>query len=115
MKILVGEDDQAISEVVKIILEGEGHQVISATDAKQFQSSLSQKPQLILLDIALGGADGGKITQKLKKDSSFQSIPLIIMSANTNTEKIANDSGADGFLLKPFEMDQLLAVVKSYA
>ncbi|CAN5184943.1 N/A [soil metagenome] len=114
MKVLVGEDDVAIAEVVGIILESNGHEVIHADDEKTFTSSLSQSPDLILLDVALGGSNGGDITKKVKKDPNHSSIPLIIVSANSDTEKIASTSGADGFLLKPFEMEDLLTLVDTY-
>lgn len=115
MKVLVGEDDSAIAEVVDVILSEAGHEVIKAPTEKSFHQSLSKKPQIILLDISLGGADGGVIASSLKKNPKYSSIPLIIMSANTDTEIIANKSGANGFLLKPFDMDDLLELVSSYS
>lgn len=115
MKVLVGEDDKAIAEVVSIILTGEGHEVIHVSDEKSLTDSLAKKPQLILLDIGLGGADGGVIAARLKSDKAYRSIPIIIMSANDQTETVAKKSGADGFLLKPFEIDDLTKVVASYS
>ena len=115
MRILIGEDDKAIAEVVTIILQNEGHAVIHAVDEKTLRSYLSQKPELILLDVGLGGADGGEIAKNLKKNATYRKIPLIIISANSDTKKIAKDSGADGFLLKPFDMDDLLSLVTSHS
>lgn len=114
MRILVGEDDEAIAEVIRIILSEEGHEILPATDEKTFLTQLKNKPQLILLDVSLGGADGGQLTKKIKKNSAQQNIPIIIVSANSQIESIAKDSGADGFLLKPFEIDQLQSLVSSY-
>lgn len=115
MKILVAEDDQAIAEVVELILQNDGHEVLKVDNEKSLFSSLSQNPQLILLDISLGGSNGGEITKKIKKDTNYSLIPLIIVSANSDTEMIAHNSGADGFLLKPFDMDDLLNLVASYS
>ena len=115
-KIFVIEDDQAIVEVVKIILENEGYDVITTGVADQILPIIyEESPQLILLDIWLGGYDGGSIAKELKSSQSTKHIPIIITSANNETERIAATSGADGFLLKPFTMDNLLQTVKKYS
>lgn len=115
-KILVAEDDVAILEVVKIILEGEGYEIIS-TDEKDtiFKLIKLHNPSLILLDIWLSGHDGGKIAKYLKSKPDTNQIPLIMISANNDTEKISIEAGADGFLLKPFDIDDLLKIVSKYA
>lgn len=115
-KILVAEDDTAILEVIKIILEGEGYEIIS-TDEKDtiFKLISSHNPGLILLDIWLSGHDGGKIAKYLKSNTDTKHIPVIMISANNDTEKISIESGADGFLLKPFDIDDLLKIVKKHA
>lgn len=115
MRILVAEDDGAIIDVMRIILEGEGHEVLHGTTEKEVMTLISQKePQLVFLDIALGTEDGGKITSLIKKSFTSHYLPIIIVSANTQTEKIATRHGADGFLLKPFDIEELLALVAKY-
>lgn len=114
MKILVGEDDESIATVVTMILSENGHTVIHASDEKSFLKNLSQEPQLVLLDISLNGANGGAIAKKMKRDPKVSRIPIIIVSANGDTKEIAKKSGADGFLLKPFDLDQLLDVVAAH-
>lgn len=114
-KILIAEDDRAILEVVKIILENEGYQ-ISATDNEEKIHSLLHEspPDLILLDIWLSGHDGGKIAKSLKSKNETKQIPIVMMSANNETEKITKDAGADDFLLKPFNIDDLLHIVRKH-
>lgn len=115
-KILIAEDDTAILEVMKIILEGEKYEIISTDDKNTIYSLvLSQKPSLILLDIWLSGYDGGKIAKTLKANNETKNIPLIMISANNETEKITKESGANDFLLKPFDIDDLINIVKKYA
>lgn len=114
-RILVVEDDHAIVEVVKIILEGEGYSIYTTDNADNIHGVIIESdPHLILLDIWLGGHDGGTIAKLLKSSSSTAHIPIIMTSANNETEKIAKSSGANGFLLKPFTIDELLQVVKKY-
>jgi DNA-binding response OmpR family regulator len=113
--ILIAEDDRSILEVVKLILENEGYTIIS-TDREQaiYEAIDVSPPDLILLDIWLAGEDGGVIAKNLKAKNETKHIPLIIMSANNETEKITKHTGADDFLLKPFNIDDLLQIVKKY-
>lgn len=114
-KILVIEDDRAIVEVVKIILETEGHTVFTAATSDEAYRIIEEDiPHLVLLDIWLGGHDGGKIAKILKTTNLTKHIPVVMTSANSETEKIATVSGADGFLLKPFTIDELLQVIQKY-
>lgn len=111
----MAEDDGAIIEVMHIILEGEGHEVLHAMTEKDIMALTSEKkPQLLFLDISLGADDGGKITSRIKKSFTDYYLPIIIISANTQTAKIAKKSGADGFLLKPFDIEELLNLVEKY-
>jgi DNA-binding response OmpR family regulator len=114
-KILVAEDDRAILEVVKIILEQEGYDTLFADREELIRNIIrNQKPDLILLDIWLGGSDGGKIAKSIKNDKQTKHIPIIMISANNETEKITKEAGADGFLLKPFNIDDLLQIVRKH-
>ncbi len=114
-KVLVAEDDKAITEVVSIILENEGFEVLTAEHSDHvFKSVDKHSPAAILLDIWLFGEDGSKIAKKLKNQPHSKKIPIIMMSANSETEKIAKSCGADDFLLKPFNIDDLVVVVKKH-
>jgi len=114
-KILVAEDDRAILEVVKIILEQEGFETYFADREEGIRSIIrDQNPDLILLDIWLGGSDGGKIAKSVKSDKQTKDIPIIMISANNETEKITRESGANGFLLKPFNIEDLLEIVRKH-
>ncbi len=113
--ILLAEDDPAIIEIITYILKGAGFSVVSVTTSEEIFSYLRlHKPSLILLDISLNGMDGEKIAKKIKRNPSTAKIPLLILSANPETEKIAKTTGADGFLQKPFDMEKLIATVSRY-
>lgn len=114
-KILIAEDDEAILEVLKSILEGEGFVTFSPkTERGIYEVIRNDSPQLMLLDIWLSGQDGAKIAKELKAKEETKDLPIVMMSANNETEKITQKVGADGFLLKPFTIDELLAVVRTY-
>ncbi len=114
-KILIAEDDQAIIDVVKIILESEGFEVFTADQSITVYKIVQEHtPDMILLDIWLFGEDGGKIAKKIKTQPHTGQIPVILMSANNETEKITKEVGADDFLLKPFNIDDLLYIVRKY-
>lgn len=113
--VLVIDDDEGILEVVKIILEDRGYKVETVQDSSMITGVIDKKlPQLILLDIWMSGIDGQEITRTLKKDALTSHIPIILMSANQETEKIAKATGADGFITKPFDIDHLALLVKYY-
>lgn len=115
MKILLGEDDHSIADIVKLILEGEGYTVVHASDAKMvLAGAAEEKPKLILLDIGLAGSNGGDVAKKLKQREETAKIPVVMLSANSETEAIAKKAGADGFLLKPFDLDVLVKTVREY-
>lgn len=114
-KVLVIDDDVDILEVIKMMLVKKGLLVdtLFAGD-KVFDHIEEHKPDIILLDINLGTHDGRVICKKIKELSTTQHIPVIIFSANHNIKQSAMDNKADHFLAKPFDMQELLALVKSY-
>lgn len=113
-KILIGEDDSGILDVLQLMLEDENYAVEISRDGKKIYQLQDDLPDLILLDIWMSGVDGRDLCMFLKKNSQTKNIPVIILSANRDTEEIANSVGADGFLQKPFDMEELLTKVRSY-
>ena len=113
-KILVADDDTAILEAITLILEDAGYDV--NTTANEQTETLVQKyaPDLILLDIWMAGMDGRVICKNLKSKKQTAHIPIILVSANRDTKKMAIEAGADDFIEKPFEMKYLLAKAKQY-
>lgn len=107
-KILIADDNPGILEVVSIILESEGYEVKSTANPQEVLQIKENPPGLILLDIWMGGTDGRHICRQLKADSSTRHIPVILMSANSDIKAIAAECGADGFIAKPFEIEDLI-------
>jgi len=77
------------------------------------ETILSFKPQLILLDVMLGDMDGREICKNLKKQSSTQDIPIIIISGTHGSKHLLGElCGADDYISKPFDFDNLISRVK---
>jgi DNA-binding response OmpR family regulator len=112
-KILVVDDDPGIVDMLSIMLVDAGYQAEIATDTTTVEKLKTNLPDLILLDIWMSGIDGGEICKQLKKQEETKNIPIIMISANKDTELIANKSGANDFIVKPFEMNVLLTKVKN--
>ena len=114
LKILVADDDPGIIDVMKIVLEDEGIEVITTMNGENILKLCREKPDIIFLDIWMSGMDGNIICRRIKEDKDLKHIPVIMFSANGNTKKIATECGADGFLPKPFELDELLDMINKY-
>lgn len=111
-KILVADDDQSIVDSITMILEEEGYNVHSATKNVDAVSAVKNtKPDLVLLDIWIDKQDGREICQMLKKDAMTSGIPIVIISASDGAARMAIEAGADDFISKPFEIDELLGKI----
>jgi len=117
-KILVIEDDRDIRESIQYALEEEGYEVTSSEDSKILKQFETIAPDMVLLDNWLtewkSDANGQQISKDLKSNPATSHIPVIIISAVSNIKEIAEAGLADGFLRKPFDLDELLALVKRH-
>ena len=113
-RILVVEDEQEIAKILKIELEYEGYEVLMAHDGKSgLQLAFTEKLDLILLDVMLPEINGIELLRKLRKENHL--LPIILLTArNMTMDKVTGlDLGANDYITKPFEMDELLARVRS--
>lgn len=110
-KIMIADDDSAIVDVLTLILEDAGYIVESTDDGRTIKDIKEDCPDLILLDIWMVGFDGRVICKYLKGNEPTKDIPLIMISANKDIKEIAMKAGADDFIAKPFDMQDLLAKV----
>jgi DNA-binding response OmpR family regulator len=114
-KVLVADDDPAINDALAMMLEDAGYEVVTTLDAETVRQICPDYPDVVLLDIWMSGYNGGEICQELKKRQETKNIPIIMISANRDAEAIAKKSGADAFLAKPFEMDDLLETIRQHS
>lgn len=113
-KVMVAEDDAGILEAMQLMLEDADYEVIAVEDGRKVREMQDELPDLLLLDIWMSGMDGTEICQYLKNQDRTKHIPIILCSANKDTQQLAKKFGADDFLAKPFEMMDLLNKVEKY-
>ena len=109
--ILVVEDDRNISDLIRIYMEKEGFEVRSAYDGgKAIEEFEKQAPDLVLLDIMLPVMDGWAVCSKIRETSK---VPIIMLTAKSevNDRITGLEMGADDYIIKPFEIKELLARV----
>ena len=111
--ILVVEDDPAILRVVVRALEVEGYAVVSARNGAEALTEVeADRPRLILLDMHMPVMDGWRFKQALAQRGL--EVPIVVMTAAVNAASDASDIRADGYLGKPFDLDELLGVVERW-
>ena len=117
-KIMVIEDDKDIRDTVTYALEEEGYEVISSENSRILKSIDKHKPDLILMDNWLtewkSDANGQQLSKELKSNPATSHIPVIIISAVSNIQEIAEAGLADDYLRKPFDISTLTALVKKH-
>ncbi len=112
-KILIVEDDAHIRRLLRATMQRAGHDVAEAADARQALSLLDiEKPDVVLLDLGLPDRDGLELIGPFRQRSA---ATLIVVSArDDSTEKVAAlDLGADDYLTKPFDTEELLARIRA--
>jgi two-component system, OmpR family, response regulator ArlR len=111
-KVLVIEDDAAISRVLQLELQHEGYEVDLAGDGLEGLEKALKEPDLVILDLMLPRMDGMEVCKRLRAKSS---VPVIMLTAKDRVpDRVAGlDIGADDYLTKPFSTDELLARVRA--
>lgn len=115
LKLLVVEDDEGIREMLNIVLTYEGYDVVMGKDGSILADLESIKPDIIFLDEWLCNEKGSDLCRKLKADPRTSTIPVILLSALMSVEQFSIQAGADGFIRKPFDLEELTAVINRYA
>lgn len=116
-KILIVDDEPDLVETVRFPLEAEGFEVLVAGNGEEgLALARKERPDLILLDLMLPKLDGYKVCRLLKFDERYKHIPIVMLTAKTQEKdkRLGQETGADEYITKPFDMDRLIEKVKGY-
>lgn len=111
-RVMIFDDDADLLEVCSIVLKTKNYSVIGINKCSDIIHEVkSFSPNVILMDNWIPDVGGVKATQQLKNDPDLKSIPIIFFSANDRVEDLAREAGAEFYLQKPFEIEELEAAV----
>lgn len=115
-KIIVVDDDPAIQALIRVNLEMQRHQVLTASDGVEGYALIQQEiPDLVILDVMMPNADGYTVCQRIRKNPATEHIPVLMLTAlGVVEDKVKGfDVGADDYLVKPFELPELQVRVRA--
>ena len=111
-RVMIFDDDTDLLEVCSIVLKSKNYIVIGLNKCNEIVHEVkSFSPNVILMDNWIPDVGGVKATQLLKNNPELKSIPVIFFSANDRVEDLALEAGAEFYLQKPFEIEELEAAV----
>jgi len=112
-KIMVCDDDQGILDVLQMLLESEGFDVITEINSTNLIREMNTNlPDLLLLDLWMPVLSGDQVLKTLRTMEEFKNLPVIVLSASVDGNSIANGAGATDFVPKPFDMDDLIIKIR---
>ncbi len=114
-KILVADDSATIRHLIKKFLEEEDYEIVTTSDSANVVDLIDEiNPDLVISDIMMPGMDGYTFVRHIRKEKTRDSLPIIIMSTKKKEtmEDLFDAYGIVGYLQKPFEKEQLVALIK---
>ncbi len=114
--VLIVDDDPGVHEMLTDVLSDEGYDVIAALNGREGLERLHErKPDVILLDLMMPVMDGWRFREEMRHIEGANAIPVVVLSATHSIVDAAKQIQADGYIAKPFDLDQLLAKLADYA
>lgn len=108
-KILIVDDDRSIGEMLQMLLEIKGYEVIfSQEPGKTEENITAQGTHLVILDMLISGVNGTDVCARIRSDNTTKKVSILMMSALHDAGKKCKAAGANDFIAKPFEIDELL-------
>jgi DNA-binding response OmpR family regulator len=113
-KILIVDDDVHVTTLLKRYLSSEGYEVTTQNhSSKAIQTANSIHPDLIILDLMMPQPDGFKLCRMLRDDPKYAKTPILIITALDDSNSRANVFGANDYLTKPFNLDELVSRINA--
>jgi len=113
-KILICDDDEGIIDVLEMIMEEVGHEVITVNDSMKVQEIINkEQPDLLILDLWMPRLSGQDVLRQLRNHSDNSNLRVIVISASRDGEQIATAAGADQFIAKPFDLGNIIESVNA--
>lgn len=109
--VLIVEDEADLASLLSDVLQDAGYTVVLTTGSSAVQRAEEVKPGLILMDYVMPGLNGGAVIAQLRESLKAGLPPLILVSGRPEVRELARQVGADAYLYKPFDVDDLLALV----
>ncbi|MGX5816594.1 response regulator [Chitinophaga lutea] len=114
-KVLILDDDQSILEVVSIVLSRRKFDVLAIHDPAQLKTSMDDfRPDLVLMDIALGKYDGRTLCLEIKHSGDGKQLPVVLFTAQQFTPESITACRADAIIEKPFHLDRLCNTINQF-
>ncbi len=116
-KILVVDDEADLAKTIQFSVAAEGYKVlVSYNEEDALNQARRENPDLFLLDIMLPELDGCKVYRLLKFDEQYKNIPILMLTAKTQEKDklLREETGADEYITKPFDIEELMEKVKAY-
>lgn len=111
-KVLICDDDKGILEMLELALENENINIITEPNSLNIYKLIEEeKPDLLLLDLWMPVLSGDQILKNLRGHINTRNLPVIVISASTDGEHIAKESGATDYVAKPFDVDDLYSKI----
>ena len=114
-RVLVVDDDPQVLRLMRVNLELEGYDVVSAPDGEQaLEAVITENPDVVVCDVMMPGIDGLTVLRNLRSNPHTKKIPFVVVSAKAQRSdiKAALEMGADKYITKPFDPQELLDAVE---
>ena len=114
--ILVVEDDPQVARLIALVLQRNGHTCEVVADGQTaLERAVEMRPSIIFADLTIKGMGGQQLCSALKATEETRRIPYVVISGDRDIAEKARDCGADDFMGKPFEFEDLISLVRKYA
>jgi two-component system cell cycle response regulator DivK len=112
-KVLIFDDDADILEVCAIVLEMNGFEVHTENNCEDLlRKVLNCEPDVVLMDNKIPPLGGIAATREIKAAPAYRDLPIVYFSANQDIARLAGDAGADMYIEKPFDLDELVNLLQ---